>query len=477
MCQMHHQQAGEVRTNVGVSEFVEELVVAITSIRVYWHEHPRVQTSLETLVEGLEELLERMDTQQLDLGASEGYLFVGKRPLLGASLAAARILEPLDIIGSGGISFRRGAAISDFVPLMQLLSRKRLEDIDVESANGFLESERCTAISCLPPFRRGRGDSPIADEVVDVLGTREFQRESDNLFALDIPVRMYQEVVDHMQSAMVSVCSGEGLDLDATKGHVETILRKIEDDPKAALSMSRYEQYDAFTFGHSIRVCMFALSFARAMHLEPELVNRIGAAALLHDVGKARVPFEVLHSTGRLSDDERREMSRHAVHGAEILLEMDSSDPLAIAAAFGHHRTMAGGYPATLHTPTLSTATSIVKICDVYEALTAVRPYKDRMSPMRAFRIMMSMNDHFDPKLLRKFMQVTGIYPIGSRVRLSNGEIARVFSQTSIVDRPTVDVEELTNGEPYARDQQRRVDLSSDDSVSVDELLLGAEMS
>ena len=101
---------------------------------------------------------------------------------------------------------------------------------------------------------------------------------------------------------------------------------------------------------------------------------------------------------------------------------------LSVAVAFSHHQNVDGeGYPASIRGAKQSTATMIVKLSDVYEALTAVRPYKPRMSPTRAYRIMMSMKGHFEPSLLRRFVSLNGIYPDGSRVRLSSGETPAGF--------------------------------------------------
>jgi HD-GYP domain-containing protein (c-di-GMP phosphodiesterase class II) len=248
------------------------------------------------------------------------------------------------------------------------------------------------------------------------------------------------------------------------------------DDPKAMLSLARYEQYDAFTFGHSIRVCFLALDFARTMTQDEALLQRIGLAALLHDVGKAWVPFEILHAKGRLSPEERAEMERHTTYGAEILLGAEACDPLAVATAFGHHRMrQGGGYPRTIHEARQSTVLKIVKICDVYEALTAVRPYKPRMSPTRAYRLMLSMEGHFDRALLRHFISTNGFYPTGGRVRLSTGDTARVSRQTADPCRPVVDIEVMRDGEIVAQ-TGLAADLTTTRDISITEHVLDAEM-
>jgi HD-GYP domain-containing protein (c-di-GMP phosphodiesterase class II) len=157
-----------------------------------------------------------------------------------------------------------------------------------------------------------------------------------------------------------------------------------------------------------------------------------------------------------------------------MLLDAPNSDPMAVSIAFGHHRTTTGGgYPDTLHRPDLSLATKIVKICDVYEALTAVRPYKPRMSPTRAYRIMIAMQDHFDAPVLKRFIQVNGIYPTGTRVRLSDGSVARVERQTKAPLLPVVDVEVTAEGRVLPREEQRTIDLNARSGAEALEVTTG----
>jgi HD-GYP domain-containing protein (c-di-GMP phosphodiesterase class II) len=274
-------------------------------------------------------------------------------------------------------------------------------------------------------------------------------------------VQLYQGIVDLLQDSMVKVCRGEPLHADGARGYVEAVLKQLDADSHSLMHVARYEKYDAFTFGHSIRVCFLALNFAKTLTQDPELLHRIGLAALLHDVGKAWVPFEILHATGYLTDEQRLEMNKHTLYGGEILLDMDHSDPLAVAVAVSHHRTQeGGGYPTTVQAARLSLGTRIVKICDVYEALTAVRPYKTRMSPTRAFRAMMAQQHHFDPSLLRRFIAHTGVYPQGSRVRLAGGAIARVLAQTGSLARPRVRLERAASGELLHPADMLELDLS-----------------
>ncbi len=480
MCELHRGSAQVVEVaNRGVADFIEELVVGITNGRVYGLDHPRVKASATSLRFVLERILADRGSDELVIGSAEGFLFLDGEPLIGVSLAAPRIIEPLTTLHAGGIAFRSGAGESDFLPFLEMFRKKRREETDVNTVNLLLKRKGCDKISLLPPYQKdGRYAAALG---VHTPGLARLAASPDpGAFSIDIPVRLYQSVVDHLQDLMIDVYRGEEIALDETRGYVESILGRLTSSPPSMMSIARYEQYDAYTFGHSIRVCCLALNFAGALSLDPEILLRIGVAALVHDIGKAWVPFDILHSTARLTEDERVEMNKHTLYGAEILIEMGDADPMAVSAAYGHHLAQGGrGYPRTLREIDVSTATKIVKLCDVYEALTAVRPYKDRMTPSRAYRVMMSMQSHFDPALLCKFVHVNGLYPTGSRVRLSTGETGRVHGQGRRFEAPVVEIETAPEGGLLHESERRRIDLSTlppEVSTRIEEMLVDSEI-
>jgi putative nucleotidyltransferase with HDIG domain len=243
--------------------------------------------------------------------------------------------------------------------------------------------------------------------------------------------------------------------------------------------MVRYERYDAYTFGHSMRVCALALSFASELTKDQRLLLRIGTAALLHDIGKAGIAPEVLHHRGRLDPEQRQEMERHAELGSAILLEQPVVDEIAVTVSHGHHRNLDGtGYPADWLSTQHSMVTRLVRICDVYEALTAVRPYKGAMSPTKAFRVMLDSPGTFDPVLLRRFIATVGCYPAGNEIELSDKSIARVVRQTRDLRRPVVALERADTGEGLHEPDRRTIDLSAPEhhGLSVQRLLEGQSL-
>jgi putative nucleotidyltransferase with HDIG domain len=439
MCDLH-QSEEEGAPKSGITEFIDELVVATTNSQIYWNDHPRVKSSIAALLRCIKQQSTTETTDKIVLGSAEGFLFYKRRPLLGASLSAAKVIESFKSVEAGGMSVSRRVSEHDFLVLVDVLASAKKGYASFAEANHDLLSRGCKHIQFLPEYRGGDFTKGTPDAgLLAALGDTEVD---EGLVNFDIPVELYQQTVALLQDAMVRVCHGEDINIEQAQGFVESILERLSTDAISMMGIARYERYDAYTFGHSIRVCFLALYFAASLFDDEELLLRIGLAALLHDIGKAWVPFEVLHSTKRLTKEERFEMNKHTTHGGEILLKMVSVDPLSVSTAFSHHQTLdGGGYPQTIHRVRQSIGTRIIKICDVYEALTAVRPYKPRMPPVRAYRIMISMKNHFDPVLLRRFIASNGIFPIGSLVQLSTGEQARILKQTADPHKPIIKIE------------------------------------
>ncbi len=502
------------------TELVDEFVTALVNSRIYELSHPRLQTSLTRVVDHVRALARETRSDRVRIVCSEGMVFFSGQPLLGASLAAPRLLRLVDGWNAGGVELARQIDATELATFFAcIVASKERPEHDYRHVNRQTSSRRCLHAQLLPPAgdRRGSrgagggssgggggsgggvgsggggsGSGPggggcgggsggggggggsggggggngggadgfdlaaFDDAGPGGGGGGRSGRQSYEEEQMRIGMRSYQGVMDMLQSVTVSVCRGGTIDFSPVFEQAELVLEHLEMNGTALLGLARQEQYDAFTFGHSIRVAILAMNFARALTADRELQIRIGAAALLHDVGKSLVPFEILHSNKRLSEDERREMGRHAELGAKCLLDHHDSDPLAIVAAFGHHLSPDGtGYPRTVHEHPITWITSIVKICDIFEALTAARPYKSAMAPIRAYRIMLAMGEKLDRGLLKRFIEINGIYPVGQRVELEDGVIAVVDRQTDDPLHPVVVIVQHGDGsEPDPEDNE-----------------------
>ncbi len=247
------------------------------------------------------------------------------------------------------------------------------------------------------------------------------------------------DVVTAVEDAMSLAESGNSLDLAVARTASEGIYSVASQGFDNLLQLAERPEFDVFTVQHSLRVSLLASYVASFMGMSEEAVVELTAGAMFHDVGKGRIPEAVLYKPGRLDDDERRIMHAHPELGAEILLESDSVSPYALGAAWGHHMRHDGrGYPAPRSWYRASRSTSLIQICDVFEALTSRRPYKAPYSPARAYQILYSDPGAFDPGLLAVFTRAMGMYPPGRFVQLIDGRLGRVAKVGCQLDRPIV---------------------------------------
>lgn len=417
------------------SILVDRLVGCLVGSRIYEIGHSRVQNALAELHQSLTRFATEGREPVVVVGVADRVVFCQGRPLVGASIGAPRLIEILNGWEAGGIEFRAPVATAELEQLLRTLTARGEGKNDLFTLSSRLAAQAVTHVRVLPPYRDGMA---VAE---GLCGGSEQTPPPPIDVELRIGVRFYQTLIDLLQNVTVSVCRGGRIDFAPVQAQAERMLQKLEDGDQTTLGMLRQEQYDAFTFGHSLRVALLAMQFARTMTDDHELLVRIGTAGLLHDVGKSQVPFELLHATRPLDEEERRIVNRHPELGAEILLDHQDADPLSVAAAFGHHRGPDGtGYPRTAHRHEVSLVTSIIKICDIYEALTAARPYKRAMTPIRAYRVMLAMGSRLDRALMRKFIASNGLYPVGQLVELLDGRLAVVRSQGADPMRPVVAV-------------------------------------
>lgn len=445
MCESHLDPGENTDRPADVGSFANELVVGLTNVRIYSPDHPRVCASIEALGRSLEAQFAHLERDTLELGAVDGCLVFDERPLLTTGPSAPRLLSALLRVGAGGLSFTRGAGADDFLALARILANEKSDVHDHTTANRELVRAGCGTIKLLPGYCVWEGTEGTSTDLTSSQpGSPQTGEAEADEHVLAIPRQLHREIFDHLADVMTDVLQGRPLHIGETRTHVEAILRQLNEDAASVLDVSHYAspETDSFQFRHSTRVACLALALTQHLTRDEDLLRRIGTAALLHDVGKAWVPFEILHCKGRLEGDALQEMRKHAEYGAQILLDLGVEDPLLVATALYHHRTLDhGGYPEVPHEVELSRVVRIVTICDVYEALTAERDYKTAMAPRWAYCVMMQMEGHFDRSLLHRFIQVNGIYPAGSWARLDSGAVGRVESQTDDLTRPVIQID------------------------------------
>jgi HD-GYP domain-containing protein (c-di-GMP phosphodiesterase class II) len=211
---------------------------------------------------------------------------------------------------------------------------------------------------------------------------------------------------------------------------VNDIADSIHRNPGALVSLARLKTQDDYSYMHSVAVCALMVSLARQLEMTPAQCREAGMAGLLHDIGKAVIPSEVLNKPGKLDDAEFALIKTHPVRGFELLRDGAGASELTLDVCLHHHEKFDGsGYPHGLAADAIHLFARMGAVCDVYDAITSDRPYKAGWDPAESVARMAQWSGHFDPAVFKAFVASIGIYPTGSLVALESKRVAVVVEQ------------------------------------------------
>jgi HD-GYP domain-containing protein (c-di-GMP phosphodiesterase class II) len=223
---------------------------------------------------------------------------------------------------------------------------------------------------------------------------------------------------------------GKAIDAERCRSLVGEIADSVYRNPGALVSLARLKTADDYTYMHSVAVCALMVSLARTLALSDAQCREAGLAGLLHDMGKAAMPLEILNKPGKLTDEEFAVMRTHPQLGHAMLLEGRGATEAVLDLCLHHHEKMnGGGYPHGLAGDAISLFARMGAVCDVYDAITSHRPYKSGWDPAESVARMAGWRGHFDSAVFAAFVKSLGIYPTGSLVRLESGRLAVVQEQ------------------------------------------------
>ncbi len=222
---------------------------------------------------------------------------------------------------------------------------------------------------------------------------------------------------------------GQGIDQEAVKVTVDECVTSVLRNPDALVWMAKIREESEYTAEHSLNVCILAVAFGRHLGYGQKDLEMLGLCGLLHDIGKMRVPIEILEKPGKLSNKEMNMMKAHTVHGRNLLLSTPSVDPMVIDAAYSHHERIDGtGYPRKIPADKISRFARIISVVDAYDAITADRCYSRARPSTTALKIIYEeRGKQFDEELALQFIKVIGLFPVGSVVELYNGDVGIVI--------------------------------------------------
>lgn len=255
--------------------------------------------------------------------------------------------------------------------------------------------------------------------------------------------KLYGEARDLQSKAFRNLQAGRPIEVGPMQQLTSGIMQSVFRNKDALLCVSRMRDKDAYLLEHSINVSILMTIFARYLGFNEAEIHELATGAMMHDIGKIKMPDAVLSKPGRLSDDEFTEMKRHVEYGIEVLKSTPGVTPMMLRVVAEHHERFNGsGYPYGLAGENISREGRMAGIVDCYDAITATRVYKDSSQSVVAFKILrQDSGTHFDGELVTDFIRAIGVHPVGTMVKLKSQRLGVIIkSNLAQPLRPVVKV-------------------------------------
>ena len=427
-------QLQDVSSDSHVRKAGRQLIVtiygAIRVIRLYPPENEAVRNALEDVANGANSLLAK--EHELEFRASDEFLFVNSTRLrldLDNYASFSQLLTLLRACGIGTVTVIEGSAARDWLVFLSLLlSMSRDEDVTHFDVLEKLAAANVATIELGPP-------TVTADDA-------DFMQR-----AKEAAKRTYSQSVAVTKDVIHSIRLGQAPNIKKIKRVVQTIVDQILNEETSLVGLTTIRDYDEYTFTHSVNVCIFSVALGRRLGLTKLQLYDLGMCALFHDIGKSRVPLAVLNKTGGLTDDDWRWLAAHPWLGVLTLFQMRGQQELpyrAMVVAYEHHmKTDLTGYPKVVRPRQQSIFSKIVAVADGFDAATSRRHYQT--NPLSPAAVLAGMRDNskrgFDQVVVKGFITLLGIFPVGTLVVLDTFELALVHAanlKPDAISRPIV---------------------------------------
>jgi putative nucleotidyltransferase with HDIG domain len=384
-------------------DLLRRIASGVRNSTLYAADHPLVARNMASLIAILATLHQQQPS--IAVGIVGGDLVVADTPLHKVSSTMTELIRKLKDSKVERIAFERGVTRDELSVLLLNLARLsgRGSDREKELSSAHIRVGRLKA---------------------------EDDRKQDGVKSDIAAIRQMYSTAVRAAEGVYEAAETEGMpDTPAAVQTVEGLAEAVTQNRTALMALTAMRNYDNYTFTHMVNVSILAMAQARALGIDGKLLREFGISALMHDIGKVRTPREILNKPDKLSDEEFAIMRRHVVDGAEILRRTPEMPVLAPVVAFEHHLRLDGsGYPRTVRRESLNVGSMLCAIADVYDAMRSQRVYQ-QAHPTDRILAVLKRNEgaQLDQHLVRRFVQLLGIYPPGNLVRLSTGEVAVVL--------------------------------------------------
>lgn len=412
-------------------QLIVTLYGAIRVIRLYPPENEAVRNALSDVAQSAQMMLDR--EHELELRASNEFIFINSTRLrldLDNYASFSQILSVMRACGVGSVRILNGAQPKDWLVFLSLLLSQSKADDDVTTYDlaDKLAVAGVTAFDLGPPL--------VVEDDTDF---RQRAKEAAK--------RTYSQSVAVTKDVMNSVRMGASPNIKKIKRVVQSIVDQILNEETSLVGLTTIRDYDEYTFTHSVNVCIFSVALGRRLGLSKLQLYDLGLAALFHDIGKSRVPLVVLNKSEGLTDDEWRWLAAHPWLGVLALFHLRGQQELpyrAMVVAYEHHmKNDLSGYPRSVRPRIQSIFSKIVAVADGFDAATSRRAYQT--VPMSPAAVLAGMRDNarrgMDPVVVKGFINLLGVFPVGTLVVLDTFELAVVHATNpnpAAISRPIV---------------------------------------
>jgi len=426
------QDPKQIERYRGIIKFLDNTV---RNIALYPPEHPSVKGVSKHVFDFLGEIFEAKE--DVLIGVINGVLYVDDYLFYESTPYSDNILKVLTGFEIDDLLLSKGVSEEELLRLAGIL---KVKERSRETFLRLSEQERLTHIG-LKSFRMGyeEGDLPTKS------------------------LETYRDAISTMTGFFSEVGDGQLPPLREAENLVEGFMDKLATNKSLLMLLSGLKGYDAYTYQHCVNVGILALLLAEKEGLGEQDIKWAALAGMMHDIGKVRVPSEIINKPGGLTLREWEAVKSHPVHSAEVIRGMGGAQGLMQAVEGHHMHHDGGGYPVRSDVDGPSKLARLISVVDAYDAITTVRSYKKPMSPVEAMTFLENgRGTKFDPHHVDAFISMVGAYPPGAMVRLSSNEIGMVVQAGDQPGKPMVKMIIDEKGQPFTLEQD--LDLSGADA-------------
>ena len=423
------EAASEAAVRRAGRQLIFSVYGALRAVKLYPVENAAVEKALAEVVHQSKELI--ASEGELELRMSGEFIFINQTRLrldLDNFASFSHLLSLFRASGVGRVNIDRNVGPKDWLIFLSLLQSPGSDDPMERLAQltTKLQSAGVTSFTFAPPSDHGDG-------------SREKSKERAK--------RTYAQSVSATRDLVTSIRVGASPNIKKIKRVVQGIVDQILSEETSLIGLTTLRDYDEYTFTHSVNVCIFAVALGKRLGLGRLQLYDLGMSALFHDIGKSRVPQDVLNKPDTLTDVEWKMIAAHPWLGVLAMFHVRGAQELpyrAMVVAHEHHMKVdMTGYPRPIRDRQLSMFAKIVAVADAFDAATSRRAYQS--VPFTPAQVMQEMRDNpkrgMDPVLVNAFINLTGVYPVGTLVVLDTFELGIVHSVNPLQDmmsRPIV---------------------------------------